>query len=198
MRGVHRALGFLLPLALASVLTAVSCSSAPKAPEAVFDAHNKAVDLAKLGDGFMNRALYGQALQYYTDALAASSSVDDLEGISADHVSMGRAYIAVGETAAAEAEYRAAGEYARMSGSGAAMSAAKAGLGEIAFAKGDRERALSLFEEAVTLASGGDKALAIALHDRAVAKAALARNADRADPAPARATDTGRVPLPAA
>jgi tetratricopeptide (TPR) repeat protein len=170
-----------LASALALAAFGASCSSAPKAPDAVYDARNKAAELAKLGDGFMAKAIYAQALQYYGDALAASSAVDDLEGVTAEHVSMGRAYLAAGETAAAETEYEAASEYARMSGSSDARSTAKAGLGEIAYAKGDKDGALSLFEEAVALASTAakdGKALAIALHDRGVAKAALARTTD--------------------
>jgi tetratricopeptide (TPR) repeat protein len=166
-------------LVLALAIFDSSCSSAPKAPDAVFDARNKATDLAKLGDGYMAKALYDRALQYYNDALAASSAVDDLESVAALHVSMGRAYLAAGETAAADAEYLVAAEYARMSASGDARSAAMAGLGEIAYAKGDIEGAFSLFEEALASASTKDgKAIAIALHDRGVAKAALARPDD--------------------
>jgi tetratricopeptide (TPR) repeat protein len=181
MPRIVRSPGLPFPIALALALLAASCSSAPKPPDAIYDAHNKAVELGKLGDGFMAKALYEQAIRYYQDALASSSSVDDLEGVAADRVALGRAYLAAGETAAAEAEYQAAAEYARMSGSSDARSSAKAGLGEIAFARGDKAGALSLFEAAAGLASDGakqGKALAIALHDRGVAKSALGRRDD--------------------
>lgn len=184
MTRIIRSPGAILPIALALALMAgaASCSTAPKAPDAVCDAHNKAAELAKLGDGFLAKALYDQALRYYEDALAASSSVDDLEGVAADRASMGRAYLSAGETAAAEAEYQAASEYARMSGSAGARSSAEAGLGEVAFARGDAGGALSRFEEAAAIAAAGgakdEKALAIALHDRGIAKAALARRID--------------------
>jgi tetratricopeptide (TPR) repeat protein len=176
-----RSSSILLAAALALAACGAACSSAPKPPDAVFDARNKAAELAKLGDGFMARALYAQALKYYGDALSTSSGVDDLDGVCAARVSMGRAYLAAGDAAAAESEYRAASEYARMSGSSGARSTAEAGLGEVAFAKGDREGALAFFEKAVALAGGApakdDKALAIALHDRGVAESALERRA---------------------
>ena len=86
----------LRPLALAAALALASCSTAPKPPEGVFDQRNKAAELAKLGDGFMAKAQYSKALEYYEDALKASSAVDDLEGVAASHASMGKAYLAAG------------------------------------------------------------------------------------------------------
>jgi|GEM_PF-449632 len=175
---------FVLAAILATVLAAVgaSCSSAPKGPDASYEVRNKAAELAKLGDGFMSRALYAKALQYYGESLAQSQCVDDIEGASSACASMGRAYLASGDVARAEREYRSAQDYARMSGAAAARSVATAGLGEIAFARGDEEGALALFEEALSLAvaaRGKDsKAVAVALHDRGVAKAALGRRAE--------------------
>jgi tetratricopeptide (TPR) repeat protein len=174
---------FILALSLAA------CSSAPRAPDAVYDTRNKAAELAKLGDGFMAKMQFSDALRYYEDALKAGSSVDDLASVAASHASMGRTYLAAGETEAALGEYEASLDYARLSGEVAARSRAQAGLGEVAFAKGDATAALSGFEEAVALASGPEasavktqagkaanqKALAIALHDRGVAKASLDR-----------------------
>ena len=162
-----------------------SCSSAPKVPEGIFDARNKAAEFAKMGDTFMAKAQFAQALQYYSDALKANSAVDDLVGVAASHASMGRAYLAAGETDAARLEYRASLEYARFAGLTSAQSIATAGLGEIAFALGAKEEALAAFEEAVALATAGEKAaakearggnpLSVALHDTAVAKASLGR-----------------------
>jgi tetratricopeptide (TPR) repeat protein len=170
-----------LPLALAALAAAIAlsgCSTAPKAPEGLYDSRNKAAELAKLGDGFMAKGIYDQALSYYRDALALSSSLDDLDGIVADRASMGRAYLAAGEVAAAETEYAIASDYARMSGSAGPRSLAKAGQGEVAYAKGDKALALALFEEAVALVAASakdEKAYAIALHDRGVAEASVGR-----------------------
>ncbi|MGA2545620.1 MAG: hypothetical protein ABSF43_03685 [Rectinemataceae bacterium] len=177
----HRA--EILIIASAVVTGAIffaSCSSAPKPPDGVYDARNKAAELAKLGDGFMSKAQYASALQYYADALKANSAVDDLLGVAASHASMGRAYLAAGEADAAKLEYEASLEYARFSGSTEAQSVAKSGLGEIAFAGGAKAEALAYFEEAMSLAPAvgaakDEKAFAIALHDAAVAKAALGR-----------------------
>lgn len=174
--------GALAALALAS------CSSAPKPPEGVFDARNKAAELAKLGDAYMAKAQYASALQFYGDALKANSAVDDLSGVAASRASMGKAYLAAGEADAAKAEYEASLEYARFAGLAEAQSLAKAGLGEIAYSRGAKEEALAAFEEALALAQSpagpgqkkakDDKALAVALHDAAVAKASLGRGAE--------------------
>lgn len=167
----------VLPLALALF---ASCSSAPKAPDVSYDVRNKAVELAKLGDGFMSKAQYASALKYYADALKTNSAIDDLAGVAASHASMGRAYLAAGEADAARLEYEASLEYARFSGSTVAQSTAKSGLGEVSFAQGAKAEALAAFIEAMSLAAVGgaakdEKAYAIALHDAAVAKSALGR-----------------------
>ena len=186
MTGLTRPSPLTGPLAVLLCVAAVfvSCSSAPKPPEGVFDARNKAAEFAKLGDGFMAKAQFALALQYYSDALKANSAVDDLAGVAASHASMGRAYLAAGETDAARLEYQASLEYAGFSGVAVAQSVAKVGLGEVSFALGAKDEALAAFEEAVILATPGkkapkeakdDKALAVALHDAAVAKAALDR-----------------------
>jgi len=170
-----------LALALALAAAGVSCSSAPKAPDAVLEAKNNAADLAKLGDGYLAKALYAKALQYYSESLSASQAVDDLEGASAAQASMGRAYLGAGDADSAEREYRDSLDYGRMAGSAPAQAIAKAGLGEVAFAKGDKAGALALFGEAVVLADSGakdTKALAVTLHDRGVAKAALGRRVE--------------------
>lgn len=173
----------LAALFAAAALSLAACSSAPKAPEAVFETANKAAELSKLGDGFMAKRQYAIALEYYHQARDASSSVDDIDGVAAANSSGGRASLALGALDEAQAEYGASLDYARMSGEAAALSRAKAGLGEVAFARGDLALALERFEEAVAAASspGGGKdvatgargkALAVALHDRGVAQAA--------------------------
>lgn len=181
----HRLPAVLAAAAAAAAL--LSCSSAPKPPDGVYDERNKAAELAKMGDGFMAKGQYASALQYYEDALKSGSSVDDLDGVAASHASMGKAYFAAGETEAAKAEYEDSLDYAKMAGSRSAQAIATEGLGEIAYAAGAKEEALASFEEAAALAGAAkadqsgsgkalaDRALAIALHDGAVAKAALGR-----------------------
>jgi tetratricopeptide (TPR) repeat protein len=149
------------------------CSSAPKAAKAVYELRNKAAELSKLGDSFLSKGVYDQAIDYYLQALKVNSSIDNLEGVAASKASLGRAYMAAGEPAAAERSFSDSLDYARMAGSKSGQAAAKAGLGELRYSAGEREAALSLFEEAVGLGAGDDNVLAIALHDAAVAKAAL-------------------------
>ncbi len=153
----------------------LSCSTAPTAPDAVYDTRNKAADYAKLGDSFIATGQYDLAERYYREALQADSSVDDLEGVSNAHSSLGRAYLAAGQADEARMQFASALDYARMAGSGPASSIATSGLGELAYRAGDKAQALELFERAVALADKDDKSLAVALHDAAVAKAALGR-----------------------
>jgi tetratricopeptide (TPR) repeat protein len=172
-----------LAAAAAAAILAAACSTAPKPPDAVFEVKNKAADYAKLGDKYMAEGDFSAALGYYELAQKAGASVDDLEGVAASRASMGRAYAAAGQAEDARREYEGALEYALMASSATAQSAAKAGLGELDFAAGKAEAALALFEEAASLASAagasdGGKARAVALHDRAVAKAALGRAAE--------------------
>lgn len=165
-------------LALGMVaLLAASCSTAPK-NTAVYDVRNKAAEFAKLGDSFMARNIYDQAAKYYEEALEADQSIDYIEGVARCHVSMGRAWLAAGDPAKAEREFRDGLEYGRMAASPGAQALATAGLGEVAWVRGDREGALALFERAVAIAGKDQAALAIALHDEATAKAGLGRGAE--------------------
>lgn len=169
---------------LAAALAATACSSAPKSTGAVYAVRNKAAELAKLGDGFMGTGQYESARKYYDEALRASNSVDDLAGEAAALASMGRAYLVAGLVPEASSAFEASLERAVMAGAPAAQSAAKSGLGEALVAKGDWAGALAVFEEAAALAAPGGKdpkdeassrALAVAVHDGAVAKASLGR-----------------------
>lgn len=161
--------------ALAFGLAALSCSTAPKTPDALYDTKNKAAEYSKLGDGFMATGQYDTAEKYYRDALQADSSVDNLEGVSVSHASLGRVYLAVGRRDEARGEFTSALDYARMAQSSAASSIATSGLGEVSYAAGAKEDALALFERAIVFAGKDGKSLAVALHDAAVAKAALGK-----------------------
>ena len=166
----------ILALGLAA-LVAASCSTAPK-NTAVYDIRNKAAEFVKLGDSFMARNIYDQAANYYEEALEADQSIDYVEGVARCHVSIGRAWLAAGDPGRAEREFRDGLEYGRMAGAPGAQALATAGLGEVAWARGDREGALALFQQAVVLAGKDQAALAIALHDEATALAGLGRGAD--------------------
>jgi len=164
-----------LAAASAVALLALSCSSAPKPPDAVFDVKNKAADYSKLADGFMADAQYESAEKYYREALQADSSVDNLAGVSVAHASLGRVYLAVNRPDDARTEFTIALEYATMAHSGPDASLATSGLGEVMYAHGEKEEALAAFESAAALAGKDAKSLAVALHDAGVAKAALGR-----------------------
>lgn len=162
----------LLP-ALAS-----GCSSAPKGAGESYAVRNKAAEYSKLADQALGRGEYDTAVKIYREALDADSSIDDVAGAAGIHASLGRAYLAAGLAAQAEREFSLAVEYARIAGARPAAALATAGLGELLYAKGDKEGALARFEEALGLAAGDEAAQAVALHDAATAKAALGREAE--------------------
>lgn len=151
-----------------------SCSTAPKVPDEVFEVRNKASDYLKLADTLVGEGQFDSAEKYYRQAMDTDSSVDWLSGTAIAHHSLGRLYLLEGNVDGAAAEFSRAADYARLAGTqpDAAMAAslAAAGLGEIAYRKGDKAGALAHFEDAVRFAGGDERALAVALHDRASAK----------------------------
>jgi tetratricopeptide (TPR) repeat protein len=180
MRRAHK-LGGMAALAVAAMLFGVSCSTAPK-DQPVFDTRNKAAEYSKLADGLMARSVWDQAVNYYRQSLEANSSVDNIEGVARSHVSLGRAWLAGGDMEEAERQFRLGLDYARMAGSKSAEALATAGLGEVAYARGDKEGALASFAAAILLAADDNAVLAVALHDSATAKASLGRGEEaRAD-----------------
>ncbi|HUX36780.1 MAG TPA: hypothetical protein VMV44_02640 [Rectinemataceae bacterium] len=159
-------------LALATGLA--SCSSAPKVPDEVFDTRNKAADYLKLADNLVRQGQYDSAEKFYRQAMDADSSVDWLSGTAIAHHSLGRLRLLEGDLSGAEGEFSKAADYARLAGNATdaslAASLAAAGLGEVSFRRGDRVAALSHFEDALRLAGSDERALAVALHDRAGAE----------------------------
>ncbi len=163
-----RSIAFLGALAALALLAA--CSTAPKGYD-VFEARNAAAGDMKIGDGLMDRGDWGGAVEAYTRALRADSGIDYLEGIARSHASLGKAYLAAGEVDAAEKEFLDALDYGRLAASGPALSLASGGLGEVAWARGDKEGAAARFAEALDQAGKDEGALALALHQGARAKA---------------------------
>lgn len=153
-----------------------SCSSAPKAPDEVFDVRNKSSDYLKLADGLVSQGQYEGAEKFYRQAMDGYSSVDWLSGTALAHHSLGRLRLLETDLEGAAAEFTKAADYARLATGQAdaalAASLAAAGLGEVAFRRGDKPEALERFEEAVNLAGTDERALAVALHDRASANSA--------------------------
>lgn len=167
----------ILAPALAGLALVLACSTAPRGG-AVYDVRNNAAADMRMGDGLMDRGDWGGAVEAYTRALRADSGIDYLEGVARSHASLGRAYLAAGEVDAAEAEFQDALEYARLGASGPASSLALAGLGEVAWQRGDKEGAAAWFAEAQAKAGKDGGALAVALHDGARTKAGSGKVAE--------------------
>jgi tetratricopeptide (TPR) repeat protein len=151
------------------------CSSAPKPLDEVFETRNQAAEYLKLADSFARKGNFESAAKFYRQAIETDSSVDHLEGVAIGRSSLGRLWLASGDLAEAEREFTKAADYARLATSGRAASLAATGLGELAFRRGDMEKALALFSEGVARAGKDEAGLAIALHDRASAEFALGR-----------------------
>jgi tetratricopeptide (TPR) repeat protein len=162
----------------AAVLVLSSCSTAPKKVAETLIVRNQGADFLKLGDSFFAAANLEGAVKYYREALKSYTTIDYLEGVSSARASLGRVYLAAGDSKSAEREYQESLEYAAMSGKKSAEAVAYSGLGEVLYARGDKKGSLELFEKAVALAQGSEKPLAVALHDRAVAKTALGLGAE--------------------
>jgi tetratricopeptide (TPR) repeat protein len=156
----------------------VSCSSAPKVPDEVFDTRNQATDYVKLADSLVAKGQYESALKYYRQAIDLDSSVDSLDSSSLARSSLGRLWLVWGDLDAASAEFAKAEDYARLAGSPRALALALTGRGEVAFRKHDLEAAFTAFESAVAAAGTDEASLGIALHDRASAAYGLGRTAE--------------------
>jgi len=75
---------------------AISCSSAPPAPDGVHDQRDRAADLLKLGQQSFQSVHYQQALTFFLSAAAINTAVDDEEGMAAAWNSAATAQLALG------------------------------------------------------------------------------------------------------
>jgi len=169
--GAARAAALAGAVTLALVLA--SCSSAPKRPAEELARKNEAAQYAKLADDFFFKGQYLQALSFYGEALDAHLSVDNVEGAVLSRNSLGRAFLALGRLSDAEREFADALRDARAFGKPALVAQSLSNLGELLYARGEREAAGAAFAEAETLVTASDPLAAVIAHNRGVLALAL-------------------------
>ncbi|HPE35756.1 MAG TPA: hypothetical protein PK625_01295 [Spirochaetales bacterium] len=152
-------------LAAALVLGLASCSSAPKRQAAVVEKKNEAAEYLALADGFYFLGQYASAVQYYTEALDANLSVDNVEGSIKARNSLGRSFMALGRLDDAAREFGDALTDARAYGKAALIALGLSNLGELAHRRGDLESADLFFSDAEGLAPSGDPVWAVVAHN---------------------------------
>lgn len=160
-------------LLLALALVMASCSSAPRRPAEELARKNEAAQYAKLADDFFFKGQYLQALSFYSEALDAHLSVDNVEGAVLSRNSLGRAFLALGRSADAEREFADALRDARAFGKPALVAQSLSNRGELLYARGEREAAGAAFAEAEPLVAASDPLAAVIAHNRGVLALAL-------------------------
>jgi len=139
-------LRLLLPAAL--VLATASCSSAPPKTDTVTTVKNQASDAEVSGQHYYSQGRYDLALQFFTQALDANASVDNVDGVIRSRIAIGQVYLATGRLPAAEDMLSRAREQARQRGSPLFINSSIS-LGELYLTKEDPQKALAVFQEAL-------------------------------------------------
>lgn len=170
-RGAARAAA--LAGAVMLTLLLASCSSAPKRPPEELARKNEAAQYAKLADDFYFKGQYLQALSFYGEALDAHLSVDNVEGAVLSRNSLGRAFLALGRLSDAEREFADALRDARAFGKPTLVAQSLSNLGELLYARGEREAAGAAFGEAEPLVAASNPLAAVIAHNRGVLALAM-------------------------
>ncbi len=146
---------FAAALAAAAALAFFSCSSAPPRSDTVTDVKQQASDDEVSGETYFRQGRYDLALQFFSNALSSNTSVDNATGIVRCSISIGQVYLATGRTDEAFDMFIKAREKAR----GLSVPLfidASISLGELYLRKDEPQKALSVFQDA--LSAGGSAA----------------------------------------
>jgi tetratricopeptide (TPR) repeat protein len=137
-------------LVAAVVPFAASCSTAPQKTDTVSTVKNQAAQDAGYGDAYMRQGRYDLALQFFTRALNENTSVDNVEGIILGYNAVGKVYLALGSLDEAQDMFARAQARARGT-SPALLFVSTCNLGELYLSRGDNEKALATFTEALAM-----------------------------------------------
>ncbi|HOV37718.1 MAG TPA: tetratricopeptide repeat protein [Spirochaetales bacterium] len=135
------------------LLSFVSCSSAPPPKEEVFDKRNLAAQYMEFGNRYYQDSDYPQALQLYLIARNYFGSLDDTEGLISAYNALGKTYLKLGEQEEAYNHFQKALEFGKVAGKREFILQTVNNLSEAYLLKGDFEKALSLLDEYLSVAS---------------------------------------------
>ena len=139
-------------LALCITLT-ISCSSAPSKSDTVTTVRDQAAQNSGYAEAYFRQGRYDLALQFFTQSLNQNTSIDNVEGITQSYVAIGKTYIALGSLDMAEDILLKARERSRTA-KPSLFFAASSSLGELYLARGDPQKGLAVFEEALAMPAG--------------------------------------------
>jgi tetratricopeptide (TPR) repeat protein len=139
------AAGIACALALLS-----SCSTAPTKTETVSTVKTQAAQASSFGDAYFKQGRYDLALQFFTQALDYNTSVDNGEGVIQSYDAIAKVYMATGDLGTAEDIFTRARELARSSKKSLFFVSSNS-LGELYLARGEPQKSLAIFEEALAM-----------------------------------------------
>lgn len=128
----------------------VSCSSAPSRSDTITVVRDQAAQNSGYAEAYFRQGRYDLALQFFTQSLNQNTSIDYAEGITQSYVAIGKTYMAMGSLDMAEDILVKAKENSRVAGPSLFFTSSNS-LGELYLAKGDPQKALTVFEEALSM-----------------------------------------------
>jgi tetratricopeptide (TPR) repeat protein len=144
-----KSLGARLLLTAVLAVFAAACSSAPAKSDTTTNVKNQAADAEVSGQRYFSQGRYELALQFFTQALDANGSVDNVEGVIRSRTAIGQVYLATGRLEAAQDMLTTAREQARMR-SAPLFIDASISLGELYLREDDPQKSLGIFQETVS------------------------------------------------
>lgn len=125
----------------------LACSSAPKAPDGIFDIKNKAADFTQFGNNYYAAGNYDQALRLFKLALVENTKVNHELGMARSYNSIGKTFIAMGDFDTAILELHKAEVLAEELNSGEIYILTRNNMADIYFATKDYQTALDILLE---------------------------------------------------
>jgi tetratricopeptide (TPR) repeat protein len=144
-----KSLGARLLFTVVLAVFAAACSSAPPKSDTTTNVKNQAADAEVSGQQYFSQGRYELALQFFTQALDANGSVDNVEGVIRSRTAIGQVYLATGRLRAAQDMLTAAREQARTR-SAPLFIDASISLGELYLREDDPQKSLGIFQETIS------------------------------------------------
>jgi tetratricopeptide (TPR) repeat protein len=136
--------------ALVSLTLLASCSSAPPKSDTVTTMKTQAAQDSITGDAYFRQGRFDLALQFFTRSLNENTAVDNGDGIIQSYNAIGKTYMALGALDKAEELLLSARDHARSAGA-PLLFVSTNNLGELYLAKGEPQKSLAMFEEAMAM-----------------------------------------------